>query len=154
MDLKVADGVSSDHVQGDHDRGDDFVADLRGFLHVAGNDVDGVPGAALDISSGVHLLLDEEAGIESLLVRVVEINGGDGEVVVKLDVRSEHVVCLLLEAQELLRREESRVGASWEVGVAEWRSVRVTITVVLVPEELLASGRVSLALYSKDMINN
>ena len=49
VDLHVSDRVRFLHGEGDHDGRDDLVADFRGLFHVAGNDVDGVPGAALDL---------------------------------------------------------------------------------------------------------
>ena len=74
MDFHFAASVRSVHLKGDHDCRDDLVADLRSFLHVTDSDVDGVPGSALDLIGWVHDLLDEEAGVESLLFCIVEVN--------------------------------------------------------------------------------
>ena len=74
MDRHFAASGGSFHLEGDHDRRDDLVADLRSFLHVADSDVDGIPSSALDLVSRVHDLLDEEAGVKALLFCIVEVN--------------------------------------------------------------------------------
>ena len=82
VDLHLTAGVGSEHLEGDHDRRDDLVADLGGLLHVTGDDMDGVPSAALDLVGRVHDLLHEEASVEALRVCVVEVDGRYREVVV------------------------------------------------------------------------
>lgn len=57
MDLHVANTVGLNHLEGDHDGGDHFVADFGSFFHVAGNDMNGVPGASFDLSGRVHNFL-------------------------------------------------------------------------------------------------
>ena len=75
MDLHLAASVGSVHLEGDHDRRDDLVADLGSLLHVTDSDMDSVPGSALDLIGRVHDLLDEEAGVEALLFCIVEVDG-------------------------------------------------------------------------------
>ena len=62
------------HFERDHHGRDDFVGDLGCFSHIAGDNVDAVPRARLDIFIRVHVLLHEEAGIEAVLVSVVEVD--------------------------------------------------------------------------------
>ena len=94
--MHLANAVGLDEVKGDHDRGDDLVADFGGLLHVAGNNMDSVPSAALHLSSRVHDLLHEEAGVEAIAIRVVEVDGRREEVVIELAVGLEDIVCGLL----------------------------------------------------------
>ena len=65
MDLHVANAVSLKHLEGNHDGGDYFVADFGSLFHVAGNDMDSVPGAIFDLFGRVHSFLYEEAGVEA-----------------------------------------------------------------------------------------
>ena len=62
------------HLEGDHDRRDDLVADFRSLFHVTDSDVNGIPGSALDLVGRVHDLLHEEAGVEALLICIVEVD--------------------------------------------------------------------------------
>jgi len=90
------------HLEGDHDRRDDLVADLGGILHVASNDMNCVPSSGLSLSRLIHDLLNQETGIETLRVVVVDVNRGCREVVVQLHVSREDFVCLLFKLQKLL----------------------------------------------------
>ena len=74
MDRHFTASGGSIHLEGDHDRRDDLVADLGSLLHVTDSDMDGVPGSALDFIGLVHDLLDEEACVEALLFCIVEVN--------------------------------------------------------------------------------
>ena len=84
------------HIQRDHDRRDDLVADFWLIFHGADNDVYGVPSATLHSRSLVHLFLDEEASIEALRFCVIKVDRRGCKVVVELDVLRENFVCLLL----------------------------------------------------------
>ena len=117
MDLEGTDAIRLADLHGDHHGGDDLVADLGHLLHIADDNMDGVPRSRLDIIARVHLFLDKIASIEALLLCVVEVDGRDGVVVVQLHVLLEHIVGFLLEAEELLRRVESGVWAGWVVSV-------------------------------------
>lgn len=150
MDLKFADSVCSLHLEGDHDGGDDLVGALGGLLHVAGDNVNRVPGTTLDLISRVHIFLDEPAGVEPLSIRVQEVDRGGSEIVIQLDVGAEDFVGFLLERQELLRGEDGGVGAGGEVRVAPWRAVGVTVAVVLVFQEVLSTGSIRFNLYTFD----
>ena len=61
VDLEIAYSVWSLHLEGDHDRGDDFVGALGSLLHTATDNVDSVPGAGLDLSGRVHHFLHQPA---------------------------------------------------------------------------------------------
>ena len=111
--------------------------------------MDGVPRARLHFRSRVHVLLDEEAGIEAILVRVVEVDRADGEIIVHLTVDSEHLVRFLLQLQELLGGKESRIGTGRVVCIAPWRAVRVTIAIVLMLQELPTSCSARLDFYAQ-----
>ena len=74
MDRHLAARVGSIHLERDHDRGDDLVTDLGSFLHVTDSNMDGVPSPTLDLVGLIHILLDEEAGVEALLFCIVEVN--------------------------------------------------------------------------------
>ena len=150
MDLKFADSVCSLHLEGDHDRGDDFVGALGGLLHVAGDNVNRVPSTTLDLISRIHFFLDEPAGVESLGIRVQEVDRRDGIIVIQLDVGAEDFVGFLLKRQELLRGEDGGVGAGGEVRVAPWRAVGVTVAIVLVFKEVLSCGSIRFDLYTFD----
>ena len=61
MNLELTHAIWTLHLKRDHDRRDDLVDALWGLLHVAANDVDGVPGATFHLIRLVHDLLDEPA---------------------------------------------------------------------------------------------
>ena len=74
VDLEIAYRVCFLHLEGDHDRGDDFVGALWSLLHTAADNVNCVPGARLDLSCWVHSLLHQPARVESWRVRVHEVD--------------------------------------------------------------------------------
>jgi len=146
MNLHWADAVRLLHFKRDHHSWDDLILHLRELLHVTDHNVDSIPGPALNLSCGVHDLLDQEASIEALSVSIIEVDWSSGEIVVKLNVSLEDIVCFLLHCEKLLRGEESRLGSGWEVLVTPGRAVGISITVVLVLQERSTIRRVSLDL--------
>ena len=74
MDRHFAASGGSIHLEGNHDRRNDLVADLGSLLHVTDSDVDGIPGSALDLIGLIHDLLHEEASVEALLICIIEVD--------------------------------------------------------------------------------
>lgn len=136
VDLHLSNTVWLSQLQGDHHSGDDLVADLGRVLHVARDDVDGVPSTRLNSGVRFHVLLDKEARIEATAVSVVEVDGRNRIIVVELDISGENFICLLLELEKRLRGEEGRLGVRRVESVRPWRSVGVAIAIVLVLEEV------------------
>ena len=58
MNLHLAARVRSIHLEGNHDRRNDLVADFGGFFHVADSDMNSVPCPTLDLIGLVHDFLD------------------------------------------------------------------------------------------------
>jgi len=144
MDCNISYLVWLRHLKRDHGGWDHLVAHFWGFLHVAHHDVDAVPSSTLYEGIRVHDLLDQEAGVETLGIRVVEIDGGKGLVVVKVTVLGKHCVGFLLKLQKLLRWEKGRICRGRVISVAPWWAVWITVAVVLMLQELSASSHVHL----------
>ena len=66
-----------------------------------------------------------------------------------MNVGFEDLVGFLFEREELLRGKEGGIWARWEVRVTPWRAIRVTITIVLVLQEILTGRSVHLNLYNQ-----
>ena len=66
-----------------------------------------------------------------------------------MNVGFEDLVGFLFEREELLRGKEGGIWARWEVRVTPWRAIRVTITIVLVLQEILTGRSVHLNLYTQ-----
>ena len=74
MDLELTDAIRTLHLERDHDSRDDLVCAFGGLLHVAGNNVYGVPSATLHLIRRVHDFLHEPARVEALRIRVIEVD--------------------------------------------------------------------------------
>ena len=61
--------------------------------------MNGVPGALFHRGILIHLLFDEEAAIEALALRVVQVNRRGSEVVVEPNINLKDLIGLLLELQ-------------------------------------------------------
>ena len=108
-----------------------MILHLGELLHVTYNNVDSIPGSALDFRCGIHDLLYQEASIKALSVSVIEVDGRGSKVVVKMHVGLENIIRLLLHCEKLLRREKSCLRSGWEILITPGRTVGVSITVVL-----------------------